>query len=242
MNASNKKDEDNNWWISIKRDSSGKTDNDEEDEPEAPLPEAQEEPREDPNQSDEEDDEDVYEEAVENAQNENIQNEERRILRNCATLRAPDRYNDFINVDEILLAEGQEPISYEEAVQSSEAPKWREAINNEIESLHRNNVWELTQAPKGQDIIDNRWTFKAKRDANGNVQRYKARLVARGFTQRHGIDYQETFSPVVRFDSIRAILTIAARQKMKLQQFDVKTAQEFFLILYGNIDKTIYMR
>lgn len=91
-------------------------------------------------------------------------------------------------------------------------------------ALTQNEVGELIDAPKDQTIIDCKWTYKLKRDSNGNVQRYKARLVARGFRQREGIDYHETYSPVVRFDSIRTILAIAACRGMDIKQFDVKTA------------------
>lgn len=110
-------------------------------------------------------------------------------------------------------------------------------MDEEHQSLVRNEVWELTEAPKDRTIIDYKWTYKLKRDSDGNVQRYKARLVARGFRQREGIDYHETHSPVVRFDSIRIILAIAASGSKTIQQFDVKTA-----FLYGNIDEAIYMR
>jgi hypothetical protein len=71
-------------------------------------------------------------------------------------------------------------------------------MNEEFKSLQQNEVWELTELPKDQTIIDCKWTYKLKRDVNGNVRRYKARLVARGFRQREGIDYHETYSPVVR--------------------------------------------
>ena len=108
-------------------------------------------------------------------------------------------------------------------------------MDEEFESLTKNRVWELVKAPTNARVIDCKWTYKLKRHANGNVQRHKARLVARGFQQREGIDYQETHSPVVRFDLIRAILAVATPEQIK--QFDVKTA-----FLYGNIDEEIYVQ
>ena len=79
--------------------------------------------------------------------------------------------------------------------------------------------------------------FKAKTDANGNISKYKARVVVQGFNQKEGIDYEETFSPVVRLDSLRVVLTNAAKDKLKLQQFDVKTA-----FLNGDLEEEIYMK
>lgn len=84
---------------------------------------------------------------------------------------------------------------------------------------------------------DYRWTYKVKTNSDGSIQRFKARLVARGFRQQAGIDYHETFSPVARFDSIRTILSIAASRNLKLQQFDIKTA-----FLHGELDETIFMK
>lgn len=106
-----------------------------------------------------------------------------------------------------------------------------------MKSYEQNQTWILTHPPSNQKVIDNRWTFKIKKDANGSIQRYKARLVAKDFTQQCGTDYQETFSPVARFDSIRGILAVAACWKMNLRQFDIKTA-----FLYGDLEETILMQ
>lgn len=110
-------------------------------------------------------------------------------------------------------------------------------MQDEMTSIEQNQVWELVKAPAGKSVIANRWIFKIKKDANGNVQRYKVRLVAKGYNQEEGIDYTETFSPVVRFDSIRLILAMAAKENLVLQQFDVKTA-----FLNGTIEEDIYMK
>ncbi|XP_043279552.1 uncharacterized mitochondrial protein AtMg00820-like [Venturia canescens] len=136
-----------------------------------------------------------------------------RELRNRASLRPSRWYNDFIDINKLFiteLTEPKEPNSFKEAVENENSEKWKRAMNEEIKALLKNQVWELTDAPKNRRIVDNKWTFKIKRDENGNIKRFKARLVARGFSQQEGIDYHETFSPVVRFDSIRAILAIAA--------------------------------
>ena len=76
-----------------------------------------------------------------------------------------------------------------------------------------NNVWNMVDLPEDRKAVGSKWVFKRKRDADGNVERYKARLVAQGFTQNNGIDYDETFSPVVRSESIRTIIALAAKHK-----------------------------
>lgn len=167
-----------------------------------------------------------------------IEEEGCRRLRDRTLIRRPNRYDSYAEVCNVMVAEsGEEPLTYKDAMKSVEAEKWKAAMHEELEALAKNNVWNLIESPNDRRIVDNKWTFKLKRDANGNVQRYKARLVARGFTQRKGIDFTETFSPVVRFDSIRAMLAIAASEGLHLEQFDVKTA-----FLYGHIDEQIFMK
>lgn len=129
------------------------------------------------------------------------------------------------------------PRTYEEAITSNDSDRWMEAMATEIDSLKRNGTWNLVEPPNSQKVIDNKWVFKIKTKANGNVDCYKARLVARGFTQEYGIDYQETFSPVVKFSSIRTILSIAAKEDLILKQFDVKTA-----FLYGDLQEDVFMK
>lgn len=158
-------------------------------------------------------------------------------LRDRRGIKPPVRYQAGVNMCTVFYAECDEPISYEKAISSTESTRWKQAMDEEMDSLKKNQTWTLTELPKNQQVIDNKWTYKIKRNGDGSVQRFKARLVARGFRQRAGVDYTETFSPVVRFDSIRIILSIAAAKGLKLRQFDIKTA-----FLNGKIKETVYMQ
>ncbi|GKB52121.1 retrovirus-related pol polyprotein from transposon TNT 1-94 [Tanacetum coccineum] len=111
-------------------------------------------------------------------------------------------------------------------------------MEEEMSSLKKNHTWELVDQPPGQKLVSCKWLYKIKEGIEGvQKPRYKARLVARGFTQRAGIDYNEVFSPVVRHTSIRVILSLTACEDYELEQLDVKTA-----FLHGNLEETIYMR
>lgn len=102
--------------------------------------------------------------------------------------------------------------------------------------MEDNDIQDLVPLPKGTKLINCKWIFKTKRDSKGNVDRYKAQFVAKGFTQREGIDYKETFCPVSLKDSFRIIMTLAAHFNLKLLQMDDKT-----MFLNDDIDETIYM-
>ena len=89
-------------------------------------------------------------------------------------------------------------------------------MDKELGSLSANEVWDLVELPEGRRIVGSKWVFRTKRDANGAVERYKARLVAQGCSQKYGQDYDETFSPVVRFESIRIVIALAVQFGLKL--------------------------
>lgn len=123
-----------------------------------------------------------------------------------------------------------------DALSGPNAREWMSAMQEEMDSMKKNQVWELVDLPKGRKSVGNKWVLKIKRKADGSIDRYKARLVAKGFTQIEGVDYEETFSPVVRFASIRLILALVSSMDLELYQMDVKTA-----FLNGELEKEIYM-
>jgi hypothetical protein len=129
-----------------------------------------------------------------------------------------------------------DPATLQQAQQDGEWIHWEAACKEELDSLAENQVWDLCKLPQGRTSVGSRWVFKKKYDQNGTLSRYKARLVAQGYTQTYGVDYQETFAPVVRFETIRSILAIAVRYDWELFQLDIKTA-----FLYGKLDEEIFM-
>jgi Reverse transcriptase (RNA-dependent DNA polymerase) len=110
-------------------------------------------------------------------------------------------------------------------------------MEEEMKSMRSNNVWELVDLPEGRNAIGNKWVLKIKRLADDSIDRYKTRLVVKGYTQQEGIDYEETFSPIVRCTSIRFILAIIVNLDLELHQMDVKTA-----FLNDNLKEEIYMK
>ena len=129
-----------------------------------------------------------------------------------------------------------EPRTVKDALSGPNAREWMSAMQEELDSMKKNQVWELVDLPKGRKSVGNKWVLKIKRKADGSIDRYKARLVAKGFTQIEGVDYEETFSPVVRFASIRLILSLVSSLDLELYQMDVKTA-----FLNGELEEEIYM-
>ncbi|KAK8525335.1 hypothetical protein V6N12_014030 [Hibiscus sabdariffa] len=117
-----------------------------------------------------------------------------------------------------------EPSTYQEAVASPDSEKWLEAMRSKMDSMSENQVWTLVEPPEGIKPIGCKWVFKKKTNMDGNVQTYKGRLVAKGFRQIHGVDYDETFSPIAIFKSIRILLAVAAFHDYEIWQMDVKTA------------------
>lgn len=133
-------------------------------------------------------------------------------------------------------AEQDEPSTYKEAIESPESVFWIRSMNDEYNSLIKNETWVLDDLLPGKKPIRNKWVYKKKLKADGSLAKYKSRLVAKGYTQRVGIDYTETYSPVVRLESVRLILSMIAKYDYEVIHFDVKTA-----FLYGSLDEEIWM-
>lgn len=128
------------------------------------------------------------------------------------------------------------PQSIEEALKGKISERWKEAADSEYQSLIENDTWELVEPPPGRTPVGCRWIFKTKHGSDGKVERYKARLVAKEYTQKYGEDYAETYSPVVRYSSIQALLAFAVQNDMMVHQMDAITA-----FLNGTLDEEIYM-
>lgn len=127
----------------------------------------------------------------------------------------------------------EEPGSY---IEASKDKNWRKAMMAELESIERNDTWDLTELPPGEKVIGLKWIFKLKRDAEGRIIKYKARLVAKGYTQEHGIDFDEVYAPVTRLETVRLLMALAAKNKWQVHHMDVKTA-----FLNGEVKENVYV-
>ena len=147
--------------------------------------------------------------------------------------REPNKYGEWVT----LAADLESPSTYKAAMRDDKSKDWQGAMMKEMKSLNSNKVWDLVPLPAGRKIIGSKWVYKVKVGANGVVERYKARLVAQGFSQKFGLDYDETFCPVVRGESVRAVIALAAERGLMLHQLDVTTA-----FLNGTLEEEVYMK
>ncbi|KAM2974416.1 hypothetical protein FF1_000710 [Malus domestica] len=127
-----------------------------------------------------------------------------------------------------------EPSTFRKA---STIPQWQNVMQKEFNALKAQGTWELVSPPHNRMVIRSKWVYKIKKNSDGSVARYKARLVAQGFSQEQGLDYSETFSPIVRHTTVRMILSLAAVRKWELRQLDIKNA-----FLHGELQEEVYMK
>ena len=147
---------------------------------------------------------------------------ERKITRSCSGYVA--LLCDVIN---------KEPSSYEEVAEWKE---WKDAMIEDYQSIMKNDVWYVVPRPERNSVVTSKWIYKIKHVGDGSIKKYKARFVARGCSQKEGIYYEETFSPVSRYTSIRSVLALAVVMKWKIHQMDVKTA-----FLNGVVEEEVYV-
>jgi hypothetical protein len=126
-----------------------------------------------------------------------------------------------------------EPSSFEEA---DKLQVWKDAMLEEYKSILKNNVWDIVSRPKEKSLVSSKGIYKIKHTADGSVEKFKAKFVARGFTQKEGIDYEETFAPVAKYTSIRTIISLSSILGWKLYQMGVKTT-----FLNGNIEQEVFV-
>ena len=132
--------------------------------------------------------------------------------------------------------DGGAPASYGEALKGPEGKGWKKAFDAEVQSLNENKVYSVVDRPVGKKVVKAKWVLRRKLLPGGKLDKLKARIVAKGFTQREGIDYEETFSPTVRFESVRLMVAAAAADGLHTHQMDVTTA-----FLYASLDEEVYM-
>lgn len=140
-------------------------------------------------------------------------------------IRKPNLHRNFIYLleHEFNVGDDSYPSTFHKAIFSSYSSNWMKAMQEELKSMDQNGVWDLMKLSMRYKIVGCKWVFKTKYDSRDEIERYKARLVTKGYSQREGIDYRETFSPVSTKESFHVIMALVAHFNLKLYQMDVKT-------------------
>ncbi|XP_022558682.2 uncharacterized protein LOC111206341 [Brassica napus] len=183
----------------------------------------------------EEEDIEEEEESPSETETEQVQDLLRRSTR---ISKKPGYLDDYVYLadvegERLLLLINDEPWDFSEAI---EEKVWKDACKEEIASIVKNNTWELVDLPLGAKPIGLKWVFKIKRNSDGSISKHKSRLVAKGYIQRHGIDYEEVFAPVARIETVRFIIGLAASNDWEVHHLDVKTA-----FLHGDLKEVVYV-
>ncbi|KAL4387188.1 hypothetical protein GQ457_09G029600 [Hibiscus cannabinus] len=145
-------------------------------------------------------------------------------------VRGTRTWDDIINRCNVAILE---PTSYQEATKFVE---WKEAMREEIRMISKNDTWKLVDKPKNKKVIGVKWVYRVKLNSDGSINKHKARLVVKGYSQEFGVDFTETFAPVARFDTIRLLIALAAHKSWEIYQLDVKSA-----FLNGYLQEEIFI-
>ena len=137
------------------------------------------------------------------------------------------------NEAHLVISATDDPMHFEDAIKSE---KWRKAMDVEMEAIERNNTWELTELPEEAKKVGVKWVYKTKLNENGEVDKYKARLVVKGYAQEYGVDYTEVFAPVARMETVRLVVAFAAQRGWVVYQLDVKSA-----FLHGELNENVFV-
>ena len=154
------------------------------------------------------------------------------LRRSSQVSRQPSHLQDYHCYS--VVAAIHEPSTFREAQGD---PNWQKAMQAELHALHKTHTWDLVDLPPGKTAIGCKWVYKVKTQSDGSLERYKARLVIKGYSQEYGVDYEETFAPVARLTSVRSLLAVAAGKRWQLFQMDVKNA-----FLNGDPSEEVYMK
>jgi hypothetical protein len=145
--------------------------------------------------------------------------------------KTPHRFGGYVALMSSI--SDAKPSSFEEA---NKLQVWKDSMLEEYRSILKNNVWDIVPRPKDKSVVSSKWIYKIKHAVDGSVENFKARFVASGFTQKEGIDYEETFAPVARYTSIQTIIALTFVLGWKLHQMDVKTT-----FLNGKIEQKVFV-
>jgi hypothetical protein len=137
----------------------------------------------------------------------------------------------------VLTATNEEPKSVREVVDLTEGKIWKDVMVEELESLHRNETWDLVKLSNGRKLVCSKWVFNKKMNVVGQVKKFKARLVAKGYSQAKEFDFGEIFSPIAKLTSIRVLMSLATTFDLEIEQMDLKTS-----FLHMDLEEEIYMK
>lgn len=190
---------------------------------------------------DHEEDERENDREDENANDNHEEADNNQLRRSTRERHRPQRFDEFelyaANLyNEAVFDDHVEPSTVKEALNSKDKDLWVAAMNEELKSYTDIKVWELVNKPDGKNILKCKWVYKIKRNCNGEVVKFKARLVAVGCAQKYGIDFQDTFAPVVRYSTLRLFFALSVKIGLQIHHVDISTA-----FLNGDLKEDIYM-